>query len=157
MSYHKLLYCIIYKFNISFFHFTFPNYIGLFEAPHSPGQYGSQISEVNGFHFSSFLGFQGSAADPSLESSQGSGSERQQGVKCVNYLWAEFYRKWCNGENALCSYLECEVERRTDHSRLLQRQLRFDVIPSRIWIPFEVNNIHEQVGNETLKHMLNMW
>lgn len=50
-----------------------------FEAPHSPGQYGSQIFAGVGSHFSSFLGSQCSAADPLLESSQGSGSVRQQG------------------------------------------------------------------------------
>lgn len=141
-----LLYRIIYKCNFPLFFLK--SCRPILWGPHSPCQYGSQISEVNGFHFSSFLEFQGSAAGPSLESSQGSGSERQQGVKCVSHFWAAFYRTWTNGGDAPCSYLECEVERRTNHSRLLQGQLRLDVIPSRIWIPFEVNNKHEQAVNE---------
>lgn len=43
-----------------------------------------------------------------------------------------------NGGDAPCSHLECEVERRADDSRLLQRQLWFDVVPGWIWIPVEV-------------------
>lgn len=35
------------------------------------------------------------------------------------------------------SHLECEIEGRTDHSRLLQSQLRLDVIPRRVRFPLE--------------------
>ena len=56
----------------------------------SPGQYESQISAGVGSHFLSFLGLQCWAEDPLLESSQGSGSERQKGVICVDYFPAVF-------------------------------------------------------------------
>lgn len=62
-------------------------YIYILVAPGSPCQCKCQISEANGFHFWTFLGFQGSAADLWLESNPGFESETRGSEILLFYIF----------------------------------------------------------------------